>query len=56
MEVLIHVLLNSELVGGEWLASYFGRYAPGETIPPPRVPIAMKVGVGPKAEMGDVEK
>jgi hypothetical protein len=30
VDVWIHVLLNSALVGGEWLASTSGRFTPGE--------------------------
>jgi hypothetical protein len=35
MEVYLHVLLTSELDGGEWLASGPGRFNPGRKHPVP---------------------
>jgi hypothetical protein len=47
VDVLIHVLLTSELVGGEWSASRPGHFTPGTNW----------IGwVGPKADQDAVEK
>jgi hypothetical protein len=31
VDVYIHIFLTSALAGGEWSASYPGRYTPGES-------------------------
>jgi hypothetical protein len=33
MDVQIHIFLTSELAGGEWPASRFGCFTPGESAP-----------------------
>jgi hypothetical protein len=35
VDVYIHILLTSALAGGEWSASYLGRFTPGERAPVP---------------------
>jgi hypothetical protein len=47
VDVQIHTLLTSALVGGECSASRPGRFTPGES-PPPSVPIGQEAGWVPQ--------
>jgi hypothetical protein len=53
MDVLIHIFLTSTLAGGEWSASSYGRFTPGE-----KAPGTHWIGgwVDSKAGLDDVEK
>jgi hypothetical protein len=53
VDVQIHIFLTSALVAGEWPASRFGRYTPGETDPGTHW-----IGgwVDHRAGLGDMEK
>jgi hypothetical protein len=53
VDVYIHILLTSTLVGGEWSASRPGRFTHGET-----APVNNWIGgwVGPRTGLDDVEK
>jgi hypothetical protein len=53
VDVYIHILLTSALVGGEWSDSLPSRFTPGE-----RAPCTCWIGgwVGPRACLDDVEK
>jgi hypothetical protein len=46
-DVQIHIFLTSALAGGEWSASYSGRFTPGERTPP--VPIGQEFGWTPES-------
>jgi hypothetical protein len=48
VDVQIHIILTSALVGGEWLASRPGRFTPGTHW--------IGCRVGPRAGLDDVEK
>jgi hypothetical protein len=53
VDIQIHILLTSALVGGEWSASRPVRFAPGD-----RAPGTNRIGdwVGPTAGLDDLEK
>jgi hypothetical protein len=53
VDVWIHPLLTSALVGGEWSAKRSGRFTPGE-----RAPGAHSIGgwVGPRAGLDDMQR
>jgi hypothetical protein len=53
VDVYTHVFLTSALLGGEWSASFPGRFTPGE-----RAPGTSWIGgwVGPRAGLDDVLK
>jgi hypothetical protein len=52
-DILIHIFLTSEPVGGEWSASRPGRFTPGE-----RAPVTHWIGcwVGLRTRLENVEK